>query len=115
MPRAKPSEKQMKNIIRLEELAMLGLDICALSWYQADWWWYLVLAIGPDISMIGYLGGNRTGAIVYNFFHHKGVAVLIIVAGLILSVEWLLMDGLVLFCHSSLYRFFRFGLKTNDG
>ena len=53
----------MKNIIRLEELAMLGLSIYALTWYQADWWWYLLLVIGPDISMIGYIGGNKAGAV----------------------------------------------------
>jgi len=105
----------MKSIIRLEELAMLGLSICALAKYQADWWWYLLLVIGPDISIIGYLGGNKAGAFVYNLFHHKGVAVLIIVAGFILSIEWLLMTGIVLFGHSSMDRFFGYGLKTGQG
>ena len=105
----------MKNIIRLEELAMLGLSIYALTWYQADWWWYLLLVIGPDISMIGYLGGNKAGAAVYNLIHHRGVAVLIIVAGFILSIDWLVMTGIVLFGHSSMDRFFGYGLKTEQG
>ena len=105
----------MKSIIRLEELAMLGLSICALAKYQADWWWYLLLIIGPDISMTGYLGGKRAGAFVYNLFHHKGVAVLIIVAGFILSIEWLVMTGIILFGHSSMDRFFGYGLKTEQG
>src|SRR6185503_6929865 len=96
----------MKIVIRLEELAMAGLSIYALARYQADWWWYLLLVIGPDISMIGYMGGNKAGAFVYNLFHHKSVAVLVIVAGFILSLEWLLMTGIVLFGHSSMDRFF---------
>jgi len=105
----------MKNIIRLEELTMLGLSIYALTWYQADWWWYLLLVIGPDISMIGYLGGNKAGAAVYNLIHHRGVAVFIIVAGFILSIDWLVMTGIVLFGHSSMDRFFGYGLKTEQG
>ena len=105
----------MKNVIRLEELAMLGLSICALAKYQADWWWYLLLVIAPDIGMIGYLGGNKAGAFVYNLFHHKGVAVLIIVAGFFLSTDWLVMTGIILFGHSSMDRFFGYGLKYYDG
>ena len=105
----------MKNIIRLEELAMLGLSIYALTWYQADWWWYLLLVIGPDISMIGYLGGNKTGAFVYNLFHHKGIAVLTILTGFILSIEPIMLAGIVLFGHSSMDRFFGYGLKTTQG
>ena len=105
----------MKNIIRLEELTMLGLSVYALAWYQIDWWWYLLLGIGPDISMIGYLAGNKTGAFFYNLFHHKGIALLILLTGFILSIEWVLIIGIVLFGHSSMDRFFGYGLKTEEG
>ena len=105
----------MKSIIRLEELAMLGLSVYALAWYQADWWWYLLLVIGPAISMIGYLGGNKTGALIYNLFHHKGIAVLVFLTGFLLPLEWVLLTGIVLFGHSSMDRFFGYGLKTRDG
>lgn len=105
----------MKSIIRLEELAMLGLSVYALTWYQADWWWYVLLVIGPDVSMIGYLGGNKTGAFVYNLFHHKAVAVLIFLMGYFLSTEWLVMTGVIIFGHSSMDRIFGYGLKTEKG
>jgi len=104
----------MKIIIRLEELAMAGLSIYALARYQADWWWYLLLVIGPDISMIAYSGGNKVGASVYNLFHHKGIAVLITFAGFVMSIDWLVMSGIVLFGHSSMDRFFGYGLKTEQ-
>lgn len=105
----------MKNIIRLEELAILALCVIALSHHQAAWWWYLLLALGPDISMLGYLGGNKIGAFCYNFFHHKAIAVLVMVAGMALANEWILMVGIVLFGHSSMDRFFGYGLKTSEG
>jgi hypothetical protein len=105
----------MKNIIKLEEAAMFGLSIYVLYWLQAEWWWYLVLVIGPDISMLGYLAGNKVGAACYNLFHHKGVAVALFVAGLLLPHLLVQAIGIVLFGHSSMDRLFGYGLKTNEG
>lgn len=105
----------MKNIIRLEEAAMFGLGIYGLYSMHTAWYWYLLLILGPDISMLGYLGGNRTGAISYNLFHHKGVAVSVFVAGLVLPNVLLQVTGIVLFGHSSMDRMFGYGLKTNEG
>lgn len=105
----------MKNILRLEEAAMFGLSLYILSHYQVEWWWYLLLALGPDISMLGYLGGNKTGAACYNLFHHKGVAIAIFLAGIFLPHFLLQITGVVLFGHSSMDRFFGYGLKTNEG
>jgi Domain of unknown function (DUF4260) len=105
----------MKNIIKLEEAAMFGLSIYVLYWLQAEWWWYLVLFIGPDISMLGYLAGNKVGAACYNLFHHKGVAVAVFVAGLLLPHLLVQGIGIVMFGHSSMDRLFGYGLKTNEG
>ncbi len=73
----------MKNVIKLEELAMLMISIYALYLLKVDWWYYLVLALAPDISMLGYLAGNKVGAFCYNLFHHKGIAIVIFAAGFI--------------------------------
>lgn len=105
----------MKNIIKLEEMAMLGLSIYALSLFNVEWWWYLLLLLGPDISMIGYAAGNKFGAAAYNLFHHKGVAVAIFATGLIMPHTWLQLTGIVLFGHSSMDRVFGYGLKTAEG
>jgi hypothetical protein len=44
----------MKNILKLEEAAIFGLSIYVLSFLGVEWWWYLILALGPDIGMAGY-------------------------------------------------------------
>ena len=106
---------KMKNIIKLEELALFAISIYALSLMQPPWWVYLLLALGPDISMIGYLGGNRSGAFLYNVFHHKGVAAAVFASGLLFNNFWLQVTGIVLFGHSSMDRFFGYGLKTSKG
>ncbi len=105
----------MKNLIKLEEAAMLGLSIYVLSFLQAEWWWYLILFIGPEISMLGYLGGNKAGAACYNLFHHKGVGIAFFITGLSLPHLLIQVIGIVLFGHSSLDRMFGYGLKTTEG
>lgn len=112
----------MKLILKLEELAMfLG---CAAIFYisKVDWWWYLLLLLGPDVSMIGYAWNNKAGAFLYNLFHHKGVAVCFIISGLLIQLtgdaqlkDWLINPGILLIGHSSMDRFFGFGLKYERG
>lgn len=105
----------MKNIIKLEELAMLAISVYALICYDVSWWWYLALFIGPDLSMLGYLAGNKTGALSYNLFHHKAVGVSLILTGFILQVNVLFFIGIVIFGHSSFDRMMGYGLKLFEG
>ena len=105
----------MKNILKLEEAAMLILAIWALSLLHVSWWIYLLILIAPDISFIGYAGGNTVGAVSYNLFHHKGIAIAIFIAGFVLKNEWFQITGIILFGHSSLDRTLGYGLKLNEG
>lgn len=105
----------MKNILKLEEAAQFGLCLYVLNIQEAAWWWYPLLILGPDISMIGYIAGNKAGAATYNLFHHKGVAVTIFFVGLLQPVWVLQLIGIVLFGHSSMDRMFGYGLKTEQG
>ena len=65
--------------------------------------------------MIGYAAGNKTGAIVYDFFHHKAVALIVYVIGFYLKDDVLQLTGIILFAHSSMDRFFGYGLKYFEG
>jgi len=105
----------MKNVLKLEEAAMLVLSIYALSLFHVSWWVYLLLLIAPDISCIGYAAGSKVGAVCYNLFHHKGIATAIFIAGFILKDEWLQITGIILFGHSSMDRMFGYGLKLHQG
>jgi hypothetical protein len=105
----------MKRIIQLEELAMFGLAIYVLIAFHAAAWWYPLLLLGPDISMIGYVAGNKVGAFCYNFFHHKGIAIIVFVTGMILKNETVELTGVILFGHSSMDRMMGYGLKLKEG
>ena len=104
----------MKTTLKLEELAMALAALLMLYGYQVEWWWYLLFLLGPDISFLGYLGSNKVGAIVYNFFHHKAVAAVCILAGLVFTEDYVLFAGLLLLAHSTFDRVLGFGLKYPD-
>ena len=105
----------MKNILKLEEFAMFAISVYALYLLKADWWCYILILIAPDISMIGYVAGNKTGATTYNLFHHKGIAIVLYAIGFAINNEWLQIIGIILFGHSSLDRMFGYGLKLEQG
>jgi hypothetical protein len=101
----------MKLLLKIEELSFFILAIIALIYLNVDWWYYLLLLIGPDVGMLGYIINKKTGSITYNLFHHKTVAVIFFIAGFF-GGNWLLqVMGIILFGHSSMDRVFGYGLK----
>src|SRR4051812_24843697 len=105
----------MKNLLKVEEACMVLLSIYLYTLLPYAWWLYVVLFLAPDISMLGYLINTMVGAFTYNFFHHKGVAILCYLLGIYIHFEPLQFLGLLLFGHSSFDRIMGYGLKyLND-
>ncbi len=106
----------MSKLIKLEEAAMFVLALlmfeqqCTISW-----WWFWGCLLLPDLSMLGYLANARTGAYIYNFFHHKAVAIIIYLIGTYTANEIWVFIGIILFAHSSMDRVFGYGLKLVSG
>ena len=109
----KPSQIPMKLQLKLEEFAMMAAAIYLMLQLDYHWWWFILFAIGPDISMLGYLINTKIGAHAYNLFHHKAVAIIFIFLGLTYMHE-LYTVGLILFGHSAMDRVFGYGLKYED-
>ena len=65
--------------------------------------------------MLGYIAGNKAGAIAYNLFHHKAVALFIYCIGMYFQNEVLQLMGVILFGHSSMDRMMGYGLKYFTG
>lgn len=104
----------MKNLLRLEELSMFLLGLLLFAALDYAWWIFPLLILAPDISMAGYLGGNRIGAFTYNLFHHKGVAVGVYLLGSWFQLPEAMLAGVILFSHASMDRIFGYGLKYTD-
>ncbi|HZD57490.1 MAG TPA: DUF4260 domain-containing protein [Anaerolineales bacterium] len=104
----------MKLLVRLEEFGLFLFSIYLFFTLDYPWWFLPLLLLAPDLSMIGYLGGSRLGAILYNLIHFRALALLAYVAGLVFALPALSLAGVIMFAHSSLDRAFGYGLKYSD-
>ncbi|MBU1373538.1 MAG: DUF4260 domain-containing protein [Bacteroidetes bacterium] len=107
----------MKTILKTEELAQLSIAVYALYLQPIHIFWglWIILFLAPDLGMLGYLINTKIGAIIYNLFHHKLIAILISAFGFFFANHILLLIGIILFAHSSFDRMMGYGLKYNDG
>jgi len=104
----------MKLLLKLEETLMFTFSIFLFSRLNYAWWLFPLLLFTPDLSMLGYLGGTRFGALTYNFVHHKALSLSILIAGILLTSPSLQLAGLILFGHSSMDRILGNGLKHSN-
>lgn len=105
----------MKVALQLEEIAMLGLGIYAFSILPYSWWLFLALFLAPDVGMIGYLFNPKIGALLYNIFHHKGLAISLYLIGIYFQLEILKLIGIIVFSHATFDRIFGYRLKYATG
>lgn len=104
----------MKTSIKFEELAMFIFAIYLFNSLELSWWWFIALILTPDLGMLGYLFNSKIGAITYNVFHHKGMAITIYLIGIYLNNQIFQLIGIILFAHASMDRIFGYGLKYFD-
>ncbi|QJW88597.1 DUF4260 domain-containing protein [Spirosoma taeanense] len=104
----------MKTLLKLEELAQFLGCIVLFTYLPFAWWWFPVLLLLPDLSMLGYLVNPAVGAVFYNLVHNKALGILIGLLGLLTHNPYLMLTGIILFAHSSMDRMAGYGLKYFD-
>ncbi len=104
----------MKSLLRFEELGFFAFSIYLFEALPFAWWWFPLLLLVPDISIAAYVAGPRVGALVYNFIHHRALALACYAAGVMFAAPVVSLAGVILFAHSSLDRAFGYGLKFSD-
>lgn len=105
----------MNTLIKLEEAALFILGIYLFTLLPLAWWYFPLLLLLPDFSMLGYVFNAKIGAICYNIFHHRGVAVIVYLLGSYLGNDVVQLCGIILFSHSAMDRMFGYGLKYESG
>ena len=99
------------TIIRLEYAAAAVFSVLAYISLQGPWWLFAVLFLVPDLSMLGYLAGPRVGAITYNFAHTAALPLILIVIGIVTSLQVVVLIGLIWVFHITFDRMLGYGLK----
>lgn len=104
----------MKNILKLEELAEFALGILIFSRLEFAWWYFPALLLLPDLGMLGYLINPKIGAWLYNFVHHKALGISVLAFGFYQQNQSILLLGTILFSHAAFDRIMGYGLKYED-
>jgi hypothetical protein len=98
-------------ILRAESLAIFVAGIGVYLQLNGHPVWLLPLLLVPDVSMIGYLGGPRLGAITYNFGHNLVTALGVLAIGWFAAIAPLALLGAILVSHIGMDRVLGYGLK----
>jgi hypothetical protein len=97
--------------LRIESGAVAAGAITAFAFDGQSWWLFAALILVPDLSMLGYLAGNRIGAYFYNAAHiYVGPLLLGAAAGLASSSFWTAV-AFIWAAHIGIDRALGFGLK----
>jgi len=96
-------------LLRLEAAALLAASLVAYAHLGAGWGMFAALLLVPDLSLLGYLAGARTGAIVYNAAHSSLGPALLAATGLV--VPAVLPFAAIWLAHVGMDRMLGYGLK----
>jgi len=101
--------------LRLEGLAAVALSAVFYARTGASWWLFAALWLAPDLSMLGYLGGPKLGARIYNAIHSYVTPATLAVTALLLKSPALLPYALIWMNHIGVDRLLGYGLKNPEG
>jgi hypothetical protein len=108
--------ERLPRILLHIEGAVVAVAAIAVYFHAGYPWWLLVaLVLAPDLSMVGYLAGNRVGAIAYDAAHTYALPVALAAIGWIAGGELAIELGLIWIVHIGVDRAVGYGLKYPTG
>jgi len=102
-------------LLRLEGLALLTGATTAYFALGGGWQVYAMLALAPDLALLGYLFGSRIGAAAYNLTHSNLLPALLLGAGLASSMPLVTLGACIWLAHVGFDRALGYGLKYSAG
>jgi hypothetical protein len=102
-------------LLRAEGLAVVVAAVTAYFYADYPWWLLFVLALAPDISMIGFAASPRVGTATYNAAHTYAVPVLLGAFGLVAEADLAVQIALIWATHIGVDRTIGYGLKYPSG
>ncbi len=101
----------MRWLLRLEG-ACYAIAALIIYWQQGfSWWFFALLALVPDLSMLGYLAGPRVGAICYNIVHSTLGPWALLFYCYLRPTDLILSIDMIWFVHIGVDRLLGYGLK----
>lgn len=103
----------MPAILRSEGAAIAVLCTLSYRYMEGGWWLYFMAFLLPDLFMLGYLAGNRIGALCYNIGHSYLTPLALAATGGWMGSSLALELALIWGAHIGLDRAIGYGLKYN--
>src|SRR5438105_10624672 len=103
-----------RRLLRLEGAVLSIGALVAYSTTDRAWWLVPLTLLVPDLTMIGYLGGSRLGAYLYNLGHTIPLPAAVVAIGWWQDKSLIGALGLVWLAHIGLDRLLGYGLKYGD-
>ncbi|MBA3245814.1 MAG: DUF4260 domain-containing protein [Actinobacteria bacterium] len=98
-------------LLRLEGAAVLAGSL--VLYFDQDFGWLLLvlLALAPDLAMVGYAAGERVGAAAYDLVHTEALPVALGLVGVLADRELAVQLALIWLAHIGADRLLGYGLK----
>lgn len=108
------ADRPILILLRLEGAAAFAAGLAAYVALADGWLTLAVVALAPDLAMVGYAFGPRVGARLYNLAHTYLVPAVLAALGLSV-LPGVLPVACVWLAHIGIDRAFGFGLKSETG
>jgi Domain of unknown function (DUF4260) len=108
-------ERLPRFLVHLEGAAVAVAALTIYFWADHPWWLLVVLALAPDLSMIGYAAGPRVGAASYNVAHTYVLPVALGAVGTVTEGKAAIAVALIWLTHIGVDRMIGYGLKYPSG
>ena len=105
----------VRLLLRLEGFAAFFVAVALYRQNDYGWGVFALAFLTPDLSFLGYLAGNRIGAIAYNAAHSYLGPVIVLTASAYLASPPLFAAGLIWCAHIGFDRALGYGLKYVAG
>src|SRR3954470_17264550 len=87
------------TLLRIEGFMAAVVALAVYARMDASWWLFVILVLVPDVSMLGYLGGERAGAALYNAAHTTILPLLLLSVGVLIERDSLIALNLIWLTH----------------
>ncbi|HEV7606822.1 MAG TPA: DUF4260 domain-containing protein [Steroidobacteraceae bacterium] len=105
----------VRTVLRIEALGVFAAALIAYRATGAGWGVFALWFLAPDLSLLAYLVGARTGALVYNIAHSYVGPIACLAASMLLPAPILVTIGLIWGAHIGFDRTLGYGLKYCSG
>ena len=109
------NDRLPRSLLHIEG-AVVAVAAVALYFHLGyPWLLVLLLALAPDLSMVGYVAGSAVGAVAYDIAHTYAIPVALALVGVFADTNLAVQIALIWGAHIGVDRAIGYGLKYRTG